>query len=462
MKRTWIITALLLTTGLSAVGDESPSSAQFKPAMQTDRGRVLFSYQWNFLLLDNGSECYRVSTTQGLPEVRCGDSIEVKGVWGIRGGHKALESASYVRLDEPCLPPPVIDVTAEEFGELFRTKRIGFGSRLRLKARLISCEAMRWGMTDYALAVGDYNFHGWQDGFARTEITENNGLDPLVECTGILTYSGEDLNHPEEVRLWIASPDDVRIIPDAALRQRQFKRRLAKSWIALPILALGVIVYLLLKIFFAHRERALMAAVIQERQRMAADLHDTIEQHLAGASLFLDSILPIDDTPLTDELKAVETARQILMTAKKEIRETVWNLHVADLVVRPLDAVLRELADRARANGAQRVRTNLKGLPATLPPSVYANLIFIVQEALTNAIKHGHATSIALVADPLPHGFRLRIANDGTPFNTDSAFLPETGHFGLSGMRERARRSDIGFSITSDDRHTVVNLEIKS
>ena len=55
MKSTWIITALLLTTGLSAVGDESPSSAHFKPAMQTDRGRVLFSYQWNFLLLDNGS-----------------------------------------------------------------------------------------------------------------------------------------------------------------------------------------------------------------------------------------------------------------------------------------------------------------------------------------------------------------------------------------------------------------------
>ena len=124
--------------------------------------------------------------------------------------------------------------------------------------------------------------------------------------------------------------------------------------------------------------------------------------------------------------------------------------------------MLRELAERARANGAHHVRTNLKGLPATLPPSVYANLIFIVQEALTNAIKHGHATSIALVSDPLPHGFRLRIANDGTPFNMDSAFLPETGHFGLSGMRERARRSDIGFSITSDDRHTVVNLEIKS
>ena len=462
MKFTWAIAALSLAAGLAAAGGESPPSAHFKPEMHTDRGRVLFAYQWNFLLIDNGRERYRVSTNQGIPELRCGDLVNVRGVWGIRDGRTALESATYEHIEAPPEPPVCTDVDAERFGEFLRSGRIGYGSRLRLRARLVSSEAKTWGMTDYVLAVGNYNFHGWHDGNALPAIAEDSGLNPLVECVGILTFTGYDTESPEEIRLWIASPQDVRIIPDASLRKRRIRRLLTRSWIILPVLAAAMIVFLLFKFLTTRRERLLLSAVMEERQRMAADIHDTIEQHLAGASMFLDSVLPLDGSPVPEDLKPVETARDILMTAKREIRETVWNLHVSELVARRPEDVLRSLAVRAAESGAAKIRARLHGLPEHLPESVFSDLVFLVQEAVANALKHGHARHVSFVSDPVKGGFRLRVANDGQPFDVTAALIPEAGHFGLSGMRERARRSGIAIGWESNARHTVVSLEVKA
>lgn len=79
-----------------------------------------------------------------------------------------------------------------------------------------------------------------------------------------------------------------------------------------------------------------------------------------------------------------------------------------------------------------------------------------------HALKHGQATHVYFVTDPTETGFRLRIANDGKPFDVSRALIPEAGHFGLTGMRERARRSGIAISWQSNDRHTVVTLEVRT
>ena len=85
-----------------------------------------------------------------------------------------------------------------------------------------------------------------------------------------------------------------------------------------------------------------------------------------------------------------------------------------------------------------------------------------VSEAVTNAIKHGRATRLVLTSDTLPtaDGFALRIINNGTPFDPNRALGPEAGHYGLSGMRERARRNGIEISWFSSSRITSVRLEV--
>ena len=77
---------------------------------------------------------------------------------------------------------------------------------------------------------------------------------------------------------------------------------------------------------------------------------------------------------------------------------------------------------------------------------VRQDVVSIVREAVTNAVKHGRPDNIALVCDAGKDCLVLRVLNDGAPFEIDRALGPETGHYGLSGMRERALRNRLSLS----------------
>ena len=92
---------------------------------------------------------------------------------------------------------------------------------------------------------------------------------------------------------------------------------------------------------------------------------------------------------------------------------------------------------------------------------VKLDIVAIVREALTNAAKHGHARNAAIASDPLPDGgFVLTVANDGEPFDRERAAGPAEGHYGLSGMEERAARIGGKLSFGRKDAWTTVRLEV--
>ena len=121
--------------------------------------------------------------------------------------------------------------------------------------------------------------------------------------------------------------------------------------------------------------------------------------------------------------------------------------------------VLRTLA-RKVASRNLRVHTRLRGLPEHIPEAVFSELVFIVGEAITNAVKHGRCRTLALTSDPAPSGFVLSVANDGDPFDPEAVLGPEAGHYGLVGMRERARRAGIGLDFAHIERWMVVRLTL--
>ena len=89
--------------------------------------------------------------------------------------------------------------------------------------------------------------------------------------------------------------------------------------------------------------------------------------------------------------------------------------------------------------------------------------MLILREATTNAVKHGKAQQIVFTGDPLrPKGFVLRVLNDGAPFEVSRALGPETGHYGLSGMRERALRNRLAISWGRSDKWTYMELRSES
>ena len=165
-------------------------------------------------------------------------------------------------------------------------------------------------------------------------------------------------------------------------------------------------------------------AVLEERRRIARDLHDGLTQELAfiGRNLWrLDR-----HSPVVDRLEAA-TAR-----ALEESRRAIAAL--TDPLSRPLDVVLAEVAQEVTTREGGRVALSLaRGLGVT--PAEREVLVRITSEAITNAVRHGGANAVHVELKAHADGLRLRVVDHGRGFDPSSV---PPGHFGLVSMRERA------------------------
>lgn len=233
---------------------------------------------------------------------------------------------------------------------------------------------------------------------------------------------------------------------------------LLRAAIVFGAFLLVIIVVLLCLWWHGRRVRHEMEVIVAERRRMAADLHDTIEQHLAGANLLAAGVMQLEDAS-EDVKEAMRVLAGLLANAKSEVRSAVLNLRSTGDAAKTLEETIGEMA-AALAKTGVKTRRCLRGLPAALPEGTNQDIVLILREATTNAVKHGKASTIVFTSDPDAHGgFALRVLNDGAPFEINRALGPETGHYGLSGMQERAIRNRLNISWGRDGRWTYVELK---
>ena len=441
--------------------------AAAEPQTETISGTVLYIQPWQFFLLKTEDRVVRVQTKQGAPELSPGDLVEARGVPARRNGRITVEAARYEKKGENGVVPETQLIGPKDFPRVFDEGKPSdlYGMPVRLKARVLNVIPREWAFTDFDIECGGEVISASISGYLDDELAELLALHPDVELEGFLIVLDIDFPNGEIPKIDLRLPDSdaITIIPNTAFRRRLLAHKVSKAARYAPWLLLLVVAALSFKLYRTHQSKSRLQAVIAERRRMAADLHDSIEQHLAGARLYLDSMLPEDGSPAPEELKPVELARDILVTAKREIRETIWNLRIDELTQKRPQDVLMSLAQKLASTTAVRVEAILKGLPETLPEALFSDMLYVVQESVTNAIKHGKATRILIASDAAgPKKFKLRIVNNGAPFDTQHALGPEAGHFGLSGMRERARRSGFAISFASKRHITSVRLEIKT
>jgi signal transduction histidine kinase len=196
------------------------------------------------------------------------------------------------------------------------------------------------------------------------------------------------------------------------------------------------------------RQKLRNSAVLEERNRIARELHDTLEQELAGITMQLD--LAVDclrRAPRVAE-QALETARNMSRHSMVEARRSVWDLRCQLLedgdLVYALEQIVEPLAPREHVKMDVRVQ----GSPVRLPRPVEMNLLRIGQEAVANAVKHGHAREISIELRYAPTSVYLTVSDDGQGFA--SAQSSPTGHFGLLDMRERAQSMGSQLEIDSE------------
>lgn len=177
---------------------------------------------------------------------------------------------------------------------------------------------------------------------------------------------------------------------------------------------------------------------LAERTRLARDLHDTLEQTLAGIALHLNAAgkLSRRDPAASDE--HLRLARNWLHQSQVDLRRSIWDLRSRELEQFDLAGALRRTAEQMTVDTELRLDFQADPPPPGLPEVVEENVLRIGQEALTNIGKHARATRVTIRLGFTPHLLRLQIEDNGAGFVQDST--PSEGHFGLMGMGERAKR----------------------
>ncbi len=181
-------------------------------------------------------------------------------------------------------------------------------------------------------------------------------------------------------------------------------------------------------------------AVAKERDRMARDLHDTLEQNLSGVALQLDGVDAAVQHDPPAATRGLYLARRMLRHARLEARRSVWDLRSQVLEQQGLVAALHAMAAASSGPAGPRILISATCPASTLPPAVEFHLFRIAQEALANALKHAQAHEIRLRFEQTPTSARVSVADDGQGFTPASADASTGQHFGLLGMRDRAAR----------------------
>ena len=193
------------------------------------------------------------------------------------------------------------------------------------------------------------------------------------------------------------------------------------------------------------------AGAHEERQRLARELHDSLEQEMTGVGLQLETALArLSNNPDSARL-SVERARRLLHRAQRETRETIWDLRSSPNDPRVLPGLLTELlGPLVDAAGATLKVSCSENLPDGLPNSLMHHLIRVAQEAVANSTKHGQSRTIRVSVDFMDEAVRLLVVDDGCGFKQDGVPGARQGHFGLTGMQERASKCDGILAISSN------------
>jgi len=208
--------------------------------------------------------------------------------------------------------------------------------------------------------------------------------------------------------------------------------------VAAFLILLGVLYQLRVQ-HVARQVRVRMEERLDERERIARDLHDTLLQSTQGLILKIHAAakqIPREAAAAHDALeKVLDRADQVLA----EGRDRVRNLRDTTISLSDLPAVFKRVAEETSPNHQATFKTVVEGRVRELHPLVLEESYRIGREALINALKYSQGRLVEVEITYEPRQFRLRVRDDGR--GIDPGILAQGGladHWGIQGMRERA------------------------
>ena len=407
------------------------------------RGVVGYQQLGHALFLQSQGKGLRALTEQDTP-LAIGDVVDVWGFPARGDSAPMLEDAVFHRVSHGGVPDPTplkLELPWEQYdGALVTTEA-------KLQNRQLQPDGLR-----LLLQRGDVYFDAVFPAGAPMDRALTIPLNSDVQVTGIcLVRSGGLWQIPQSFRMLLRLPQDLVVLRTPSWWNLTHTLWLLGITVGVLLLVVAWVVVLgrrLREQMAIIRQKLRSSAVLEERNRIARELHDTLEQELAGITMQLDLAVDcLQRAPRVAE-QALETARNMSRHSMIEARRSVWDLRCQLLEDGDLVYALAQIVEPLAPREGVKVDSKIQGTPVRLSRPVEMNLLRIGQEAVANALKHGHAKRISVELRYAPESVCLSVSDDGQGFATNQA--SPTGHFGLLDMRERAQSMGSTLEIKSE------------
>jgi len=205
----------------------------------------------------------------------------------------------------------------------------------------------------------------------------------------------------------------------------------------LALAAAGGLILLLYRLRLRRLQRE-FNAVLTERNRIAREIHDTLAQDFVGVSLQLEVVAQaLAREDVSAARSQIDAARKLVREGLDDARQSIWELRAVsakDSLPTRLGQVMQRASDRGL-----KAECRVGGTYRALPQELEGEILRIAQEAVTNAVRHAAASAVSADLHYSPGRLMLRVADDGRGFDVTAA-SSAGGHYGLTGMHERAAK----------------------
>jgi signal transduction histidine kinase len=375
--------------------------------------------------------------------VQIGDAVEARGDAELGNFSSVLDNAD-VRLLWSHTPVPPVAVTASQAATgTFDAQYI------ETEGRLVSKQRTGGRSVELRLDEGSQSFIAIAEYPSLAETLDTLKVGSRLRLRGICVTDRSFAQGEMPFALLMRSVEDAETIEPPPWWNTQHVVELITGVLALSF---G------LQLAYTSAKRSRLRAVIEERERLALEMHDTLSQSFAGLGFQLEGICRgiEPESPMRTKL---ESTLDMVRFGHIEARRNIAALRPGNLEEFGLAKALEEAARAIVQDGPITVSVSVRGAPKQLPLRISDVVFRVGQEATANAVSHAQPRTIQLRLVYGRSSVKLSVRDDGEGFNPPG----ETGGFGIRGMRRRAESIGASFHIrSSPGRGTSVAVRAKT
>jgi len=398
-----------------------------KPDLATIRGVVILTAPRLFVQDSTGGVYISQSNA---PPLNMGDEVEITGEVHPGDFSSTMENATVVVLWERTPLPPV-SVTA------FQASTGKFDAMfIEVQGRLVGKKRGPANSIILDLNEGSQSFRAILNPGRSDYLFSRLKPDSSLRLRGICVVDPAFTQNLTPFVLLLRSNEDLDVLA-------------GPPWWSTGHVIVFVIVSLLLAlvaVFLYNRaEQWRLRAIVEERGRLAHEMHDTLAQSFAGIGFQLQAIrngLTVEMSPLHEQL---ELASNLVRHSHEEARRSIASLRTEELESEDVLSALDLCARRMVEGCSVRVVLQKVGDQRTLPLRIADALYRVGQEAVANAVRHAHPSIITIRLTYSENSVQLQVEDDGAGFVQSNSLLG----FGIRGMRRRAQGVSAVFQIHS-------------